>query len=87
MSKVFQGRRSAKVHFDSKGGEVKTRIKETSDTRLYAANGHPYVDSGTKTPHDYYDVNDANERAVNLLLAGKAYPLKIVHEILIERIE
>jgi len=63
------------------------RIKETSHTRLYAASGAAYVDSGTDTPHDYHDVNDAMERAVNELLAGRQSPLKIVHEIIIERIQ
>jgi len=41
---------------------------------------------GTSTPHDYKDVNDAMETAVNELLAGKPSPLRIVHEIVIERI-
>lgn len=65
----------------------RTRTKETSHTRLYAANGSYYVTSGTSTPHDYHDVNDAMEQGVNELLAGRPSPLKIVHEISIERIE
>lgn len=63
------------------------RIKETSHTKLYAANGSAYVTRGTSTPHDYHDVNDAMESAVNELLAGKTSPLRIVHEIVIERVE
>jgi hypothetical protein len=69
------------------GGEVRLRIKETSHTKLYSADGRVYVNSGTSTPHDYHDVNDAMERAVNELLAGNPSPLKIVHEISIERTE
>ena len=61
------------------------RIKETSHTKLYAANGSVYAQTGTSTPHDYKDVNDATETAVNELLAGKPSPLRIVHEIIIER--
>jgi len=63
------------------------KIKETSHTKLYAADGSVYVTRGTSTPYDYHDVNDAMETAVNELLAGKSSPLKIVQEIVIERVE
>lgn len=62
------------------------KIKETSHTRLYANDGSLYVNPGTNVAHDYHDVNDAMESAVNELAAGKSSPLKIVHEITIERI-
>ena len=63
------------------------RINETHHTKLYAANGFVYVTRGTSTPYDYHYVNDAIENAVNELLAGKLSPLKIVQEIVIERVE
>jgi len=61
------------------------RIKETSHTRLYAADGGVYAQPGTSTPYDYKDVMDAMESAVNELLAGKPSPLRIVHEVVVEK--
>lgn len=37
------------------GVEIRMKIKETSHTKLYSADGRVYVNSGTSIPHDHHD--------------------------------